>query len=360
MASAEQRMESDVWPAERRTAAIRYWLIAVAVLVFAMVLLGGATRLTDSGLSITEWQPIMGAIPPMSEAAWDEAFAKYRQIPEYQQINRGMSLADFKTIYWWEWSHRFLGRFIGLAFFIPFLVFWLKGWLSPGLRWKLLGVLVLGALQGLMGWYMVMSGLVTRVDVSQYRLAAHLGLAAVILAAILWLVFDLGARPLTRSAAMKKSLFFVSTIGLTVLIFIQIIVGAFVAGLDAGYMYNSWPLIDGHLIPEGLSALDSLSANLFENPLTVQFNHRMIAYLAVLWGALHCWVALRQPGKGEHKKRAAVLAAGLVAQALLGIWALLAVVPLDLALAHQAGAFIVFALALFHLHGFKSAKEDAP
>jgi len=354
MVSATRHLESRKSQTARHAGAIRLWLIAVALLVYAMVLLGGATRLTDSGLSITEWQPILGAIPPLNEADWAEAFAKYQQIPEYQRINVGMSLEDFKAIYWWEWSHRFLGRAIGLVFFIPFAWFWLKGWLSSGLRWRLAGILALGALQGAMGWYMVMSGLVERVDVSQYRLAAHLALAALILAAIIWIVLDLRSVAGAARDGVARALK-LSAAGLAALVLLQIVAGAFVAGMDAGLAHNTWPLMDGRLIPAGLGAMQPWYLNLFENALTVQFEHRMIAYLAVLWGALHCAAMVRTAGWTLPGWNAALLFAALVTQAWLGIWTLLAAVPLDLGLAHQAGAFAVFALALVHLHAVLDA-----
>ena len=339
-----------------RVAAIRWWLVAVALLVFAMVLLGGATRLTDSGLSITEWQPIMGAIPPLNDADWTDAFAKYRQIPEYQRVNAGMSLEDFKTIYWWEWSHRFLGRAIGIVFFVPFLFFWISGWLDRQLTWRLGGILALGALQGVMGWYMVMSGLVDRVDVSQYRLAAHLALAAAIFGAIVWILLRLGAGDRAVGRTIQGNGLALSAALLAGLVFLQIVAGAFVAGLDAGLVNNTWPLMDDRLIPSGLGAMEPWYANLFENALTVQFDHRMIAYFAVLWGVLHWAAVARQTRQGEIGWSAPLLAAAIIAQAALGIWTLLAAVPLDLALAHQAGAFIVFALVLVHLHGVLAAR----
>ncbi len=335
---------------ERRCAAVRRWLIAVAVLVFAMVLLGGATRLTDSGLSITEWLPILGAIPPLSEAAWADAFTKYQTIPEYEYVNRGMSLDAFKTIYWWEWSHRFLGRAIGVIFFVPFIFFWLKGWIGQALTWRLAGTLALGGLQGLMGWYMVMSGFVDRVDVSQYRLAAHLAIAAAILAAIIWMVLDLrDARQARRDTSATQGIA-LSAAGLTGLIFVQIVAGAFVAGIDAGLAHNTWPLMDGKLIPSGLGAMQPWYANLFENALTVQFDHRIIAYMAVLWALLHWVAAARRAEPSAIVTGAAFLAVAMLGQAALGIWTLLTAAPLTLALAHQAGAFVVFAMALIHLH----------
>ncbi|VAV87135.1 Heme A synthase, cytochrome oxidase biogenesis protein Cox15-CtaA [hydrothermal vent metagenome] len=324
--------------------AIRAWLYFVAILIFAMVIVGGATRLTDSGLSITEWKPLLGAIPPLNEADWMAAFNKYRQIPEYTQINKGMSLAEFQFIYWWEWSHRFLGRFIGLAFAVPALFFWLTGRLEKPLRAKTLLLFVLGGLQGALGWYMVKSGLVDRVDVSQYRLAAHLTLAVVIFAAILWIAFGIGReqrRPLNVP-------FGPATIIIITLIFLQVALGGFVAGLDAGQGYNTWPLMDGAIIPDGLAIMSPWWKNLFENAMTVQFNHRVVAYIIVLFIFVH---SARQM-TGECRAGSSALALLIVAftQMALGIVTLLYQVPIDLALAHQGGALVLLASALWHLH----------
>ena len=344
---------------------VRLWLLATALLVLLMVLLGGATRLTDSGLSITEWQPIMGAIPPLSDAQWQEAFGKYQQIPEYQRINKGMSLDEFKTIYWWEWAHRFLGRLIGIVFAVPFVIFWLRGRLDRQLTVKLLLILVLGGLQGVIGWYMVMSGLVDRVDVSQYRLALHLGLAAAIFGAILWVVFEMGERRTAgRGQAPDKALLF-SGVGLCCLILIQIVLGAFVAGMDAGLAYNTWPLMDGAVVPEGLGVMEPWYLNPFENALTVQFDHRIAAYLMTAWALLHAVAVLRWEGRTPAARSALWLAIAVLVQVLLGIVTLIWSVPLGMALAHQAAAFIVLGLALFHLHclvapGSAPVRQTAP
>jgi cytochrome c oxidase assembly protein subunit 15 len=333
---------------------VRLWLLATALLVLLMVLLGGATRLTDSGLSITEWQPIMGAIPPLSDAQWQEAFGKYQQIPEYQRVNKGMSLEAFKTIYWWEWAHRFLGRLIGVVFAVPFVIFWLRGRLNRPLTVKLLLILLLGALQGVIGWYMVMSGLVNRVDVSQYRLALHLALAAAIFGAILWLVFDLGGRASDqRTRAPDRALLF-SGIGLCGLICIQIVLGAFVAGLDAGLAYNTWPLMAGELVPEGLGVMEPWYLNPFENALAVQFDHRLAAYLMTVWAIMHAVAAYRREGRAAAQS-ALWLALAVLSQVLLGIATLVWSVPFGMALLHQVGAFIVLGLALFHLHCLTAA-----
>lgn len=327
---------------------VQIWLLAVAFLVFCMIVVGGATRLTDSGLSITEWKPILGAIPPLSDADWHAAFTKYREIPEYKLVNAGMSLEEFKFIYWWEWSHRFLGRFIGIAFAVPFAVFWLVGALRPAWWPKLAALFTLGALQGAIGWYMVQSGLVERVDVSQYRLALHLSVAFLIFALLIWLALDLSPR---GKAQREDGL--VRTMALVLLgfVFLQIVLGAFVAGLKAGYTYNTWPLMDGRLVPNGLGTLSPWYLNLFENVTTVQFNHRTMAYVVAALTLVNLWLAVSRLGWGDARAKSAVLVSfAVLLQIGLGIWTLLAVVPLGLGLVHQAGAAILFGLTVRHAH----------
>ncbi len=336
---------------------VRLWLYGVAALIFAMILVGGVTRLTDSGLSITEWQPILGAVPPLSEADWQDAFAKYQQIPEYKLVNPGMSLAAFKSIYWWEWTHRFLGRFIGAAFLLPFLTFWLTGRIGRPLMPKLLGIFVLGGLQGGLGWYMVMSGLVDRVDVSQYRLAAHLSLAVLIYGAVLWVAWGAGRQPAALRGPAVRGALLVSGAGLAALVFLQIALGGLVAGLDAGQGYNTWPLMDGALIPDGLNAMQPWYRNLFESALTVQFQHRMVAYAVALWALVQVWMATGGPA--PVRSSAGLLALAVLAQIGLGVSTLLAQAPLGLSLAHQAGAIVVFTIALYHLHTLVAVRRGA-
>lgn len=317
---------------------IRIWLYVVAGLVFAMVIVGGATRLTDSGLSITEWKPLLGAIPPLNDTDWNEAFHKYQAIPEYHLVNKGMDVESFKFIYWWEWSHRFLGRFIGVAFFIPFVFFWVTRRIERGAVPRLLGLFVLGGLQGLLGWYMVKSGLVDRVDVSQYRLAAHLTLALTIYAAIIWTALGFGKtkRHVFASRTGKVAL------GIVGLVLLQIAIGGFVAGLKAGLNYNTWPLMADRIVPPGLGMLTPWWTNLFENAMAVQFVHRAVAY--VLFGVVlvHAW---------RHRTMTAkVLVGAVLSQAILGICTLLWHVPIVLALVHQAGALVVLAAAVVHTH----------
>jgi cytochrome c oxidase assembly protein subunit 15 len=326
--------------------ALKIWLSTLALLVVAMILIGGATRLTDSGLSITEWQPIVGAVPPLSEADWQEAFAAYQKIPEYTELKRGMTLDEFKTIYWWEWAHRFLGRFIGLVFLIPFIAFWIAGYIPRTLLPRLVGLFLLGGLQGAFGWYMVKSGLIERTDVSQYRLAGHFGLALLILGYTLWLLFGVGeeAQRKTRTSAPT----WVAGLVLA-LIFLQMLAGALVAGLDAGMGFNTWPLINGAFVPDGLGAVSPWYLNLFENPLTVQFDHRMLGYAVVVATLVQLlWLALRRAPVSLIGS-AMLLAVTALLQATLGVWTLLLAVPIALGLAHQAGAVAVFAAGVYHL-----------
>jgi cytochrome c oxidase assembly protein subunit 15 len=321
---------------------MRFWLWSIAALIFAMVLVGGATRLTESGLSITEWQPVVGTLPPLSDAAWSAAFEKYQAIPQYRYVNRGMSLAEFKTIFWWEWAHRLLGRLIGAAFLLPFLWFWWRGWLAPWLRGRLWLIFCLGALQGAAGWWMVASGLAERVEVSQYRLAFHLGLACMIYVAILWVAERIdGGAPTATSARLRAS-----AVALVVLVLAQIYLGALVAGLRAGLLYNTWPTIDGALV--------------FENALTVQFQHRMMGYTVWIIALLHGLDALRSRAQGAVRSGALVLAGAVTLQAALGILTLIYQVPIGLALVHQGLALIVLALATLHaahLGGFSDTKK---
>jgi heme a synthase len=335
--------------------AIRLWLYAIAALVFAMVVIGGATRLTESGLSITEWQPVMGTLPPLNEAQWQTEFQKYQAIPQYRELNAGMSLTDFKTIYWWEWSHRLIGRLIGIAFFAPFVWFLWRGWIPARRRRGLWMILALGALQGAIGWWMVASGLADRVEVSQYRLATHLVLACLIYVALVWS----GTRwqdeqPQSRLQdlyrAWKSRTVRAGAVGLLVLILTQIYLGALVAGLRAGQAYNTWPLIDGGFIPQWSRLLFELPLwrNFFENPLTVQFDHRMLGYLIGLLALLQLFNVAKLIKRGPIFTSAALVAAAVVVQVVLGIWTLLSVVSLPLALLHQATAMIVLTLAVIH------------
>lgn len=331
---------------------IRLWLGIVMLALLALVIVGGATRLTDSGLSITEWKPVHGVIPPLSEAAWQEELERYRQIPEYQQINKGMSLSDFKFIYWWEWAHRFLARGVGVLFAVPLAFFWLSGRLENRLKLPLLGILALGGLQGFIGWWMVSSGLVDRVDVSQYRLATHLTLAAIIVAAIMWVSRGLAVHSDDKPPAASSS----RVAGIVVfMVLVQIYLGGLVAGLDAGLAYNSWPLMDASLVPTGLLAMDPAWINLFENAKTVQFDHRMFGYVLWIVAALHMLASLSKAASTTHARRSVVLFALVTLQAGVGIGTLLLQVPLAWALVHQGLALVVLAFAVAHWRAFKGS-----
>lgn len=335
-------------PQARHLRALQLWLGLIALLVFAMIMVGGATRLTDSGLSITEWKPVTGAVPPLSEEHWQEAFDAYKQIPEYKSLKQGMSLGEFKTIYWWEWGHRFLGRLIGAAFFLPFVLFWITGFIPKPMLPRLAGLFVLGGLQGAVGWYMVKSGLIDRTDVSQYRLAAHLGIAVLIFGYTLWLIFQLAARTESEELRSGRAVIWVAGAVLA-LIYLQILAGALVAGLDAGLGYNTWPEMDGKLVPDGLGVLQPWYLNLFENRLTVQFDHRMLGYAVVLATiAQAIWLGVRRAPQPLAASAYMIVMLSLL-QATLGVWTLLLSVPIALGLAHQAGAMLLFAAALFHL-----------
>lgn len=325
--------------------AIRLWLVAIATLIAAMVLVGGATRLTESGLSIVEWQPVTGTVPPLSEAQWQAEFDKYRATPQYRHLNAGMRLDEFKTIFWWEWAHRLLGRVIGAAFLLPFLFFLWRGWVTPRLRTRLWTIFALGALQGAVGWWMVASGLVNRVEVSQYRLATHLVLACAIFIAIVWTLRSLSQ----RAAAAVPPRLRLSAAGLLALVLVQIYLGALVAGLRAGLIYNTWPLIDGSFVPGtgNLFASAPTWRNFFENALTVQFDHRMMAYALWILAVLHVLDAARSRN-ASALNGALVLAVAITVQAVLGILTLVYVAPLGLALAHQGMALAVLTIAVVH------------
>jgi len=333
--------------ASRRSIAL--WLFVVAGMIAVMVVLGGLTRLTGSGLSITEWKPIHGALPPLSDAEWQEEFDAYKAIPQYQQVNKGMTVDEFKSIFWWEWAHRNLGRLIGMAFLIPFLVFLALGRVERALLPRLIGLFILGGLQGALGWFMVMSGLKDRIDVSQYRLVAHLGLALVIYAAILWT-----ALPLWRNewpAANAPHRLYRWSLAVLGLIFAQILLGGFVAGLDAGLTYNTWPLMDGKLIPDGLFPAWLAP---FEDVTTVQFNHRVMAYVVTAAIAALWFAGYRDKIQGQAALTAHVLVAAVALQVLLGIWTLLEVVPVALGALHQAGAVALLTAGLLHAYALRT------
>ena len=327
------------------------WLYLCLFLIFAMVILGGVTRLTDSGLSMVNWHPIHGVIPPLNEQQWQEEFGNYQQSPEFQKINRDMDVQDFKSIFWFEFSHRLLGRLIGLVFLIPFLYFWFRKQIKPGLTPKLIIMFCLGGLQGLLGWYMVKSGLVSNPHVSQYRLTAHLMSAILIYGFILWVILDLSREH--SYLAMRNSAiqgWRRGALGLTVLLLVTIVSGGFVAGLDAGMIFNSFPLMGGEWIPQGIAALTPWYQNLFENKVTVQFDHRL---LAITTGVLLIGWYIKGRSRFEDKlitRSFKLVGMMVIIQLILGISTLLLQVPVWLGALHQAGALLLFSVLLMNLH----------
>jgi heme a synthase len=325
--------------------ALRAWLLCVAAMIFLTLVVGGATRLTESGLSITQWKPLTGVVPPLSQGAWEREFKDYQAIPQYKALNQGMRLDQFKVIYWWEWTHRLLARSTGAVFLLPFLFFLWRGWVPKHLRVRLWTLFAAGAFLGAVGWWMVSSGLAGsgRVSVSQYRLAFHLTLACAIYAAVLWTAQQLAPqRPLGAPRRLRGV-----ALAIVVLVLGQIYLGALVAGLDAGLVYNTWPLIDGSFIPAAshLLLLHPAWRNFFENVLTVQFDHRMMAYtiwLVALFHANDAWDMRRETAG------ALILAGAVTLQAMLGIATLLQQAPIPLALTHQMVAILVFTIAVVH------------
>lgn len=351
---------------------VRLWLWCVAALVFVTVIVGGATRLTESGLSIVEWRPVTGMIPPLSDADWAAEFEKYKVIPQYELMNKGMSLDDFKVIFWWEWAHRLLGRLIGAVFLVPFLWFLWRGAIAPGIRAGLAVIFALGALQGVVGWWMVASGLSGRIHVSHDRLAFHFTLACIIYAAIIWTAArllpnpaqvvrpsssgnNLGSPEMTPSELMGPSdksaplRLRVSAFALVALTLAQFFFGALVAGLRAGLIYNTWPLMDERFIPDraDLFFASPIWVNVLENAMTVQFVHRMIGYVLLIAALAHLvdlWATKDRRGGALGWAVALVLA--IAGQIALGVFTLIEHVPIDLALLHQAGALVVLTIAV--------------
>ena len=322
---------------------IARWLTVCAVVIFGMILLGGVTRLTDSGLSMVEWQPIMGAIPPLTAADWDLAFTKYQQFPEYQKVNYDMDLAGFKVIFMYEYLHRVLGRLIGVLYLFPMVFFMVRGMVRLPLKPKLLLLFVLVGCQGLLGWYMVKSGLVDRPDVSQYRLTAHLGLAVLVYGYMVWLILQITSPH--RQIVGEHSVKFYA---LAALVYLMILSGGFVAGTDAGYSYPTWPLMGDHLIPPSIYAEGWISA--FEQVTTIQFNHRLFAYGLVLLVASIAITNFRGSSDPRVKWGAVALALALVCQVTLGVSTLLTHVAVPIAAAHQGGAVVLLTAALFFTH----------
>ncbi len=346
-------------PESRARASVAAWLLLCCALVFMIVVVGGVTRLTRSGLSIVEWQPILGTLPPTSEAQWIETFDKYKLTPEYRKVNLGMSLDAFKSIFWWEYFHRLLGRMIGVVFFLPLVWFWWRGRIERPLALRLAGIFALGALQGAMGWYMVKSGLVDDPRVSQYRLTAHLSIALAIYAAMLWtslgLLYPTAATPRAEHAPLRRLAWIITT-----LVAYMAVTGGFVAGIRAGAAYNTFPLMNGHLVPPEIFMLEPWYLNFFNNMATVQFDHRLGAWLLILivpW----FWLKARSGALTPRARLAAnLLFCVLALQVALGIATLLLAVPVALAAAHQAGAVLLLSAALFANHALRGSPTDVP
>ena len=324
---------------------IAYWLLICAAVIFGMILLGGVTRLTNSGLSMVDWKPLMGIIPPLSEADWQAMFLKYQQFPEYQKINIGMSLEEFKTIFMYEYLHRVLGRFIGIIFILPFLFFFFTKRIKAGLTPKLIIMLIGGGFQGLLGWYMVKSGLVDNPRVSQYRLTAHLGAAVLIYSFILWTAFSLISPKSDQPIELKNFAY-----SLSGLIFLMILSGGLVAGTHAGHAYSTWPLMGDSFIPAGLYSMAPAWLSAFEDITTIQFNHRMFAYLIVVLVAIFAVKILRSDLKGSARIGVYCLIGLLIIQVTLGISTLVFYVPVPVAAAHQVGAVALLSASLFVSH----------
>lgn len=338
-------------PSDRRTTSV--WLAFCCFLVFLMVVVGGITRLTGSGLSIVEWQPVAGVLPPTSDAQWQELFEKYQKTPDYRQKNPGMDVGGFKKIFWWEYIHRLLGRVIGVVFLLPFLWLLFKGKLDEDVAWKLGGIFVLGAVQGALGWFMVQSGLVQEPRVDSLRLAAHLGLAFLIFGAMLWVAMDLVRRERLNNTAGLRG----RSGAMTALVFLQVLSGALVAGIHAGKAYNTFPLMDGHFIPPDIAVLEPWWANLAYNMAAVQFAHRILA-LTVAAMAIGLWLEVRRDLPNPRARYwSNLLLLAIVLQVSIGIVTLLMGVPVNLGVLHQAGAVAVFSVAIALRHALREPKQ---
>jgi cytochrome c oxidase assembly protein subunit 15 len=330
--------------------ALIIWLVTCATMVAAMMLIGAVTRLTESGLSMVEWRPLIGALPPLSTPEWERIFDLYRKTSEYRLENAGMSLSEFKTIFWWEFIHRLWGRLIGVAFGVPLLWYWWRGYIPPRLRLHLIALFVLGGAQGIIGWWMVKSGFVDRHDVSQYRLTVHLSMAFLILGYMLWLVADLATGTIVGRRTPDWLCHLLSTV--LIAVFVTVMSGGLVAGLGAGFDFNTWPLIAGAWIPSDVFGTIPFWSAAFEDILTVQFDHRMLAYTTVTGVLCTCGLGYRV-AQSRWQKLILILFAGLAfMQFLLGIATLLSVVDISLAVMHQAGAILLFSAAVLARQAF--------
>ena len=350
---------------------VAMWLLFCCGMIFMMVMIGGVTRLTRSGLSMTSWKPIKGTLPPMSKAAWEKEFTRYKKFPEYQKVNHKMTLAEFKSIFWMEYFHRLWGRLIGLVFFFPFVFFWWRGWLRRDMIGQYVLMFIGGGLQGVLGWYMVKSGLVNRPSVSQYRLVAHLSAAFLLyayLALVAWgLLYPKEEQQTTTETPQKeedlrsitRSFFYVS-LGVTTLLCVMILSGGFVAGLKAGHQYNTFPLMGGKWVPDGILAYTPWIRNFFENVATVQFTHRTLAYVLCLVVPGYWWYAQKFALSVRLRRAFHVLIGLFVLQVTLGLTTLLLHVPVPIAAMHQLGALCLFTVTLFINHQVKREVSTAP
>lgn len=348
---------TDAWIGERDRdrKIVARWLLVCCALVALMVVIGGVTRLTRSGLSIVEWQPIAGILPPLNQAEWQVLFDKYRQSPEYQQVNKGMTLEAFKGIFWWEYLHRLLGRLVGLVYLIPFLWFVARRHIDGVLAWKLAGVFVLGGMQGVAGWLMVHSGLIDDPKVHPARLAIHLGLAFIIFAAMLWIALGLRVRHSIGGLTSGERRLATHANWTAALVFVMVLLGALVAGLRAGAAYNTFPLMNGHLIPPEILSLEPWTRNFIYNMATVQFNHRLVAYLLLIMVGWLWWRVRRAHSADRARSWANLLLLAMIGQFLLGVATVLTGVPVALGVLHQLGALVLFATAIVTAHSLRHA-----
>ena len=343
-------------PATRSARPVGIWLLACAALVFCILVVGGVTRLTHSGLSIVEWQPLIGALPPLSAEAWEATFQKYQLTPEFRLVNHQMTLDEFKGIFWWEYAHRLIGRGIGVAFALPFAWFWWRGYIQRAMAPKLIGIFLLGGLQGAMGWYMVKSGLVDDPRVSQFRLTAHLSLAFLIFSALFWTGMGM-LQPRSRALPAATAGLRRAALALLFGVAYMVVTGGFVAGIRAGKAYNTFPLMNGHVVPPEIFMIEPWYANFFYNMATVQFDHRLGAWLLVVAVPL-LWRAVRRNAQAQLAFGAMnFLIAALIAQIAMGIFTLLLAVPVALGAAHQGGAMVVFCAVLYLNHRLRVHAE---
>lgn len=347
----------DEIPADHRRQ-LRIWMWIGAALAAATLVIGGITRLTESGLSIVDWAPIVGVVPPITDAAWQEAFARYQQYPEYQKLRPDMSLGEFKNIYFWEYLHRMVARLIGFAFALPFLYFWLRGYLTKPMFRRVLLLFALGGMQGLMGWYMVSSGLVDRPDVSHYRLAAHLLLAITIFGCCLWFGNDLLAKRSPQISPAARTFLTRALIAFGILLTIQIFWGALVAGLHAGLILNTFPLMNGGLLPPLGWSHDPWIINFVENLATVQWMHRLLGTALLINATVLVIRVWRDPGLSAYRRWMAVLGGLIVLQYVLGVSTLLSHVRIELGVTHQVTALVIVGVLLTFLHRVRHARQS--